>query len=203
MSLLTMSMTAPQCSEEDYEAEQGTLTRDERYQVYLDVRGWSALPRKESPLVMRTSQSLFHEALESMRHHPDYHDYERALRQCPHLVESESPAPLFLRLAQFDAWAAACHRIHYWKWRVKLFGAERAYLPLTCLTGQGVLTRDEVHILRQGGVMLLPPDATGRTCIYFHKQILAQYPQCSMLSVRFVFYLVNQAILNEQAQRVS
>jgi hypothetical protein len=78
-----------------------------------------------------------------------------AMRTCPDVVERESHPLCFLRHYRYDYWKAAEGLTAHWSERVSLFGAARAYRPMTA-TGQGALCADDVLSLHTGAYAILP-----------------------------------------------
>jgi hypothetical protein len=85
------------------------------------------------------------------------------LERAPQLVESESDAAGFLRCEKYDAWAAALRLVKYWEARKKIFGPDRAFLPMTMA---GAMAEDMEH-LRKGFLLILPDDDHGRAVAYW------------------------------------
>jgi hypothetical protein len=85
--------------------------------------------------------------------------YLEVLQKAPHLIQSESDPRLFLHREKGDAVAASRRLFAYWSKRLKLVGAERAYLPLRF---GGALAQEELIILRSATFGPLPCDLHGR-----------------------------------------
>ena len=92
--------------------------------------------------------------------------YCQALTKVPHLVRWESDPVRFLHSAQGNVAQAATRLIQYWEERYRLFGPDRAFLPLT-LTGQGALNETDIALLQSGLLTFLPRDSAGRTVLFF------------------------------------
>jgi hypothetical protein len=90
---------------------------------------------------------------------PDASAYLEVLQKAPHLIQQESDPRLFLRRENGDAVAASQRLINYWAKRLKIFGAERAYLPLRF---GGALGQEELESLQTGSFVRLPCDRHGR-----------------------------------------
>lgn len=113
----------------------------------------------------------------------DKEAYLHAVRTVPALVQLESPPLRYLRFDSYNTWAAARRLVDYWKGRVEMFGAERAYLPLrltptpshasaiaepamsTPGTIQSALDDLDVEVVNCGTFMVLPKDSSGRPVI--------------------------------------
>ncbi|KAL7580682.1 hypothetical protein ACA910_002194 [Epithemia clementina (nom. ined.)] len=90
--------------------------------------------------------------------------YLEAMAKDPELVYEESDPLQFVRYCKYDLWAGAKRLCMYWTERRRLFGPQRAFLPLT-LTGTGALTPEDVHNLHAGYPAILPDTVTGRKCV--------------------------------------
>ena len=90
------------------------------------------------------------------------------------LVKTETDPIQFVRFCDYDLLAGARRLCMYWTERKALFGAERAFLPLT-LTGTGALTPDDLLSLRAGCPAFLPNTTTGMQCVLLdpRKRILS------------------------------
>jgi hypothetical protein len=132
---------------------------------------------------------------------PDIAAYLEVLQKAPHLIQAESDPRLFLRRENGDAVAASRRLINYWAKRLKIFGAERAYLPLRF---GGALGQEELESLQTGAFVRLPCDRRGRDvyCIDLSRRRKAFGTASSALAVRarFVFYLSAQAFSNPKSQ---
>ena len=90
--------------------------------------------------------------------------YLEALQRAPHLVETESDPLCFLQYDKYNCWDAANRIVAYWEERLKLFGRERAFLPLT-LVGESALSQKAIECCRSDAVLLLPNDSSGRSVV--------------------------------------
>ncbi|KAL7580689.1 hypothetical protein ACA910_002198 [Epithemia clementina (nom. ined.)] len=80
------------------------------------------------------------------------------------LLEESDPIQ-FVRFCQYNLQAAAKRLCLYWTTRKRVFGPNRAFLPLT-LTGTGALTPADVQTLQAGFPALLPDaTTTGQKCL--------------------------------------
>lgn len=91
-------------------------------------------------------------------------DFLMALQLAPRLVLVESNPLSFLRYADWNMDDAGKRLALYWKRRREVFGLDRAFLPLI-LTGSGALSLEDVAVLRQGFIVFLPNDESGRTVL--------------------------------------
>jgi hypothetical protein len=205
MSISTLSLTAPQFTEDDIAKERARMSDDELYQAYLDVHGLDAIPRDpyfSNRTLNRYLTKLFPEAVAAI---PDSEKeaYNRAVKEVPNFHSLPECNPLhFLRYEDWNLQAAALRLVRYWDYRVQIYG-ERAFLPLT-FSGNGVLTAEEVEILRTSGCTYwLPRTATGRSVLYSRKQGMERYPNSGLLVLKFNYMLTSLALEDEEVQRVS
>ncbi|KAL7580617.1 hypothetical protein ACA910_002134 [Epithemia clementina (nom. ined.)] len=91
--------------------------------------------------------------------------YRQAVAKDRDLVQSETDPMQFVRYCKYDVLAGAKRLCFYWTERLKLFGPERAFLPLV-LTGTGALTPQDLLTLRAGYPSLLPDTTTGHKCFF-------------------------------------
>ena len=94
--------------------------------------------------------------------------YLEAMKRDCDLVQTETDPLVFVRFCKYDIWAGAKRLYLYWMERKKIFGPERAFLPLT-LTGTGALTQEDLLTLRGGVPALLPDAITGHKCVLFDR----------------------------------
>jgi hypothetical protein len=131
---------------------------------------------------------------------PDVAAYLEVLQKAPHLVQSESDPRLFFHRENGDAVAASRRLIAYWSKRLKLFGAERAYLPLRL---GGALAQEELIVLRSATFVPLPCDLHGRDVfcldLSHHRKALSTSATLA-IRARTVFYLLAGAFSNPKSQ---
>jgi hypothetical protein len=96
--------------------------------------------------------------------------YLEAADKCPQMITSESDPYLFLQQSNWDCTQAATLLATNWKIRLELFGEERAFLPLSDLSGQGSLTEEDIKVLASGFIVFLPSDAQRRTVLFVNAQ---------------------------------
>ena len=113
--------------------------------------------------------------------------YCEAVERDADLVQTETDPLQFVRYCGYNLYKGAKRLCLYWTERLKLFGPDRAFLPLT-LTGTGALTKEDVRNLYGGYPSLLPDTKSGHKCILFDKSKLI--PGSSLESkMRGWFYL--------------
>mmetsp|Transcript_26076 Transcript_26076/g.71804 ORF Transcript_26076/g.71804 Transcript_26076/m.71804 type:complete len:321 (-) Transcript_26076:2172-3134(-) len=160
------SLTAPCVTDEDEKKELEELCEEELAALHEDVHG-GPLTKLETvipPHVYEEARRLLREAINSMEPSKKA-AYELAQEQCPHLVERESPTRLYLETTKLDVWTAAENIAAYWKFRLSLFGTERAFLPMTL---NGAMANDE-EILEHGYFISAPDDNHGRPVIFYDR----------------------------------
>lgn len=100
----------------------------------------------------------------SMLSNEETHEYMEAKRRCPELVMSESDPTRFLRCESYDNFKAALRLSKYWKKRVKIFGKDRAFLPMLLSSEEGsALSAQDVSVIKSGYIFILPTDKYGHT----------------------------------------
>jgi len=118
--------------------------------------------------------------------------YAEAKKRAPGVVARETNPIAYLRRYDMDADAAAEGILAHWEHRRRLFGAERAFLPMN-ITGDGALCSDDIRILNAGHVVILPDDTKGRTVVCFDRSRLESDMRCSDARLRASFYLLQVA----------
>lgn len=129
-------------------------------------------------------------------------DYLEAKKRVPVIVDHESPFSMFLACEVADstknskskdgaAAAATLRLISYWRSRKEVFG-DRAFLPLN-ISGQGALEQEDLGILMEGLLFLLPDDTIGRpvVCVNMAHRDPRRHPIPSI--TRIWFYLLHVA----------
>ena len=157
------TFTAPIVTEEEEQAERDALTEEERRRIEKDLYG-EETEIIETEELLNNGLIMIQEALDALPLGLKT-DYMRACEISPDLVERESPFIRFLRVSEWDAWMAAERLVNYWKVRVKIFGSDRAFLPMTL---DGALTED-VPYLEKAVIFRLPSDKWGRPVLFFDR----------------------------------
>jgi hypothetical protein len=173
------SFTAPHITPEEEQKERDSLTEEMREELKHDLYGDGVVhdaeegeeedELKEEERRLTTALNELDVILEETpaAHKKDYLD---AQTRAPHLVDTEANPRKFLRCENYHAEAAATRMLFYWKMRRKLFGDDRAFLPLTLNTptNNGAL-RDDVEIVQAGLLAIHPPDEKGRGVLFFDR----------------------------------
>jgi hypothetical protein len=191
----SFTFTAPVVTEQQEKEEREALSDEERKKLHEDVYGGEQLVT-ETEEMLRNGAWMLDEAVLAI---PDEEKaaYLEALESAPELVEQESDPVPFLRCEKYDAWAAAQHLVAYWDVRKKIFGAERAFLPMT---QSGAMAEDREY-LEKALAMILPDDDCDRSVIYVDRirTIRAIAPRDSVL--RCLFYMLHVLCQRENTQR--
>jgi hypothetical protein len=134
--------------------------------------------------------------------------YHRAKEQCPHLMEQESPISRFLAVEKNHIPNTARRVAQYWTIRQKIFGDDKAYLPLSFEDHDhgGALSSEDRSVFENGAFVLLREnDHRGRSIVVFdRKQQLSEhstFPYFEPHKMRCAFYVLNQACYNDQTQQ--
>jgi hypothetical protein len=191
----TFTFTAPIVTEEEEREERAALSDEERLRLKLDVYGGEQfVPETEE--MLENGVVLLREALQDI---PDAEKeaYLEALQKSPLLVEMESNPVAFIRCESYDAWAAARRLVEYWDIRKMLFGAERAFLPMT----QSGAMAEDMEYLEKALFVVLPDDKHERAVLHWDRirSTVAFAPRVSI--VRCLFYLMQAACERKNAQR--
>jgi hypothetical protein len=109
--------------------------------------------------------------------------YQRALRECSDLVETESNPLKFLQFEQYNSWSAAERLVTYWNKRQEWFG-DRAFLPMN-LSGQGALSEDDVNYMASGLELMMI--TTGNIVIYDRTLTKDTVEDSIRIKMRFFF----------------
>ena len=124
--------------------------------------------------------------------------YMQALARSPDLVSTETDSLQFVRYSNYSVPDGAERLVLYWEERRKLFGDERAFLPLT-LTGMGALTSDDAWSLKAGYPALLPTSTSGlQVMLCDQRQVLQN--SSTDVQVRGAFYLIHLLSKDDIAQ---
>ena len=116
----------------------------------------------------------------------------------PDRVDKEADPIRFLRVEDYNTWAAAQRLVTYWSRRKEIFG-KRAFLPMN-QTGEGTLSRSDVAALSSGYIAFLPNDSAGRSvlCIDSSKRGSSMSNEKRL---RITFYVANIVCENDMTQQ--
>mmetsp|Transcript_15942 Transcript_15942/g.24826 ORF Transcript_15942/g.24826 Transcript_15942/m.24826 type:complete len:313 (+) Transcript_15942:73-1011(+) len=195
--MAAFSYSAPRFTEEDLQQEILSLSTEERELIDRELKGSDIIPNDEED--EERKESYFSRIEEELEQIPveDKIEYEEALIHVPELVESESSVMKFLQKQNYNVQAAARNLVSYWEIRVKVFGRDRAFLPMTL----GGAMQDEFDALSTGFFQILGTDAHGRA-ILFHEKPRAnpqRHHRNSLL--KCVFYILHVATSDLQIQK--
>jgi hypothetical protein len=189
------SFSAPIVTPDDEQAEREALPEEERQRIRKEVYGVED-EMEETDTMVEKAVLLLQEALQEI---PDAQKqtYLEALECAPLLVERESDPIRFLRCEKYDAGVAAHRLVSYWEVRKKIFGPDRAFLPMT---QNGAMAEDMVYSEKAFSTML-PDDDHGRpvACCDRIRSTAAVAPRASVL--RCSFYLLQVLSEQEKAQK--
>jgi hypothetical protein len=169
------SFSAPIVTPDDEHAEREALPEEERQRIRKEVYGVED-EMEETDTMVEKAVLLLQEALHDI---PDVEKqtYLEALERAPLLVETESDPIRFLRCEKYVAGAAAHRLVSYWEVRKKIFGPDRAFLPMT---QNGAMAEDMVYS-EKGFTTMLPDDDHGRPvvcCDRIRSRLLFHSPAC-------------------------
>ena len=129
----------------------------------------------------------------------DTQAYMEAVQRDCDLVKTETDPLQFLRYCDYEIWEAAKRLCLYWTERKRLFGSDRAFLPLV-LTGTGALTKEDMFTLRAGFPSLLPDTKTGQKCLLVDRT--KKVPHVSIESLLRVFFYIGKILAEESLSQI-
>jgi hypothetical protein len=196
----TFSFTAPSISPEELQAEREALPPEERQKIHNDLFGKEQSELDEfadagiSPALMESLTVMMQDALDSGIPDQEKEAYLEAVALAPDVVTKESSAQMFLRYTNYDPWAAARGLISYWEMRKEIFGADRAFLPMTM---SGAMAENREH-LDKAIVILLGSDRHARPVVLFDRiRSSKRYVQRNSV-LRCVFYVLHCICMMEE-----
>jgi hypothetical protein len=113
------------------------------------------LTPKETPKILKEKLQEFERQVSAI---PEREELRMAQERCPKLL-TKGFKLLFLRTEILDPVRAAKRYVKYWQLRVKLFGEERAFLPL--MLGGAFSEETDMDLLQCGIVHRLSGRASG------------------------------------------
>jgi hypothetical protein len=162
----------------------------------LDQESEETSPFQETESVKEKALAELEDALELVSDESKAALME-ARQRIPATVNKEADPIRFLRLENYNTWAAARRLVTYWSTRKKLFG-ERAFLPMN-QTGEGTLNRFDIAGLCTGYIVFLPNDKCGRSVCYCDTSKIAS--QSAETRMRVAFYMASIACENDMTQK--
>jgi hypothetical protein len=190
------AFSAPQdeatISAEQLQQEFAAFTEEECIDIFGDVHGGNEAAEVSSAHVRDNGIHLIRRAIKGISE-SDRLAYNEALERCPHLVEEESHPSLYLRKDDFDPWMGAWRLVDYWHIRKIVFGSTRAFLPMTQQGGSsgGAMSEEDVDILHQTPVHVLPCDKHGRVVVVWDRIHQAPGATRENLVCYILLYLFN------------
>eukprot|EP00521_Asterionellopsis_glacialis_P014661 CAMPEP_0195297780 /NCGR_PEP_ID=MMETSP0707-20130614/22146_1 /TAXON_ID=33640 /ORGANISM="Asterionellopsis glacialis, Strain CCMP134" /LENGTH=318 /DNA_ID=CAMNT_0040359683 /DNA_START=128 /DNA_END=1084 /DNA_ORIENTATION=+ len=196
--------TAPRVTEEERLQEIASLPQEERDLMEMELRGTDLVRDTNNGGKIEVDLGSYKLHMqEELERIPveDKLDYEEALIRAPELVEIESNSVKFLRKHRLDCKKAAQNLISYWALRVRLFGHNRAFLPMEI---NGAL-QDDFEALETGFFQILGEDSHGRSIVY-HEKTRADptiHHRDSLCRVAFYILHVASHVGNQDRRRLS
>ncbi|KAG7353336.1 hypothetical protein IV203_009385 [Nitzschia inconspicua] len=198
------SFTAPLITPEEEALERENLSKEQKAELQEDLYGgigcgWTkALDYVEqNDGFLTTKLQELEQALSEMT--PSLlKDYNKAMETVPDIVQTESDPVKFLRCERYDVTAAAKRIQLYWKMRRKIFGDDRAFLPMTLHAAM----KDDAPMIESLAIYnILPEDAHGRKVLFFDR-IKIVPPQVDRdLALRCMFYMIQVISEDVHAQK--
>lgn len=162
---MALSYTAPRFEPEDVQKEFDALDDETKDQLKRDLYGIDT-PIDETSDLLEQSLAALREQLSSLEA-PEEDDgehqaYNRAREKCLEYVNSEKFLLPFLRAERFDVDRAVTRILVYWDEKLKLFGEEHSFGPVTLAS----LQESDIQVIGDGGFSWLPKDAHGRAVLH-------------------------------------
>jgi hypothetical protein len=197
MASYALAFGAPVVTEEEERREREELTDDERQNLHNDTYGSEEEQLvNETDVMLANGLALLRAALEQIPEQ-EKEAYLEAKERAPILVETESDLAAFLRWENYDAWAAARGVVTYWDTRRKVFGNERAFLPMKLSDAMAL----DMEYMEEALLMKLTDDEHGRTVLHYDRMRCgrSQAPRDSI--VRCIFYMMQVLSSSESGRR--
>lgn len=121
-----------------------------------------------------------------------------AQKHCPEYVKSKAFRLMFLRCERFEPTKTARRLVKYWEEKLRYFGPEKAYHPITI----DDLQEEDIEILKSGAfVPIMNKDRYGRPIFFADStKWKIEYSKRDSM-VRALFYVVHSMLEDESAQR--
>ena len=160
------TFTAPIVTPEEEIAEREALSTEERRQIHADLHG-EHVASDHTETDEHPFSNVLHKLQSTLATIPDSDKRVLldALKRVPELVQSESNPMLFLRDAHCNLHEVALRMSYYWEARMKIFGVERCFLPMTL---DGAMAGD-VDTLGKGIIFETFDDDHGRSVIFMDR----------------------------------
>mmetsp|Transcript_44654 Transcript_44654/g.136200 ORF Transcript_44654/g.136200 Transcript_44654/m.136200 type:complete len:232 (-) Transcript_44654:521-1216(-) len=222
-------LAAPRITEEEEQAEQASMTEEEKFAALRDLYGvmlpaalgdrWDsrfAHQSDEEEPIEKGLEELEAELNQLIRKseseengnrcglgHLNTACVQEAKRKLPQVINSTEHRLKFLRAESFDVKKAAVMLIKYWEERITIFGEDKAFLPLNL---SGALRDDEVG-LSMGFITLSPErDSSGRAVLIVDQSKLERKNYTRNMMVRLFVIIDTDSLLllhHELIHRVS
>lgn len=189
------TFTAPLVTPEEEKAEREALTDEEKKRLEDEVYG-KENDIEETEDMQSTGIAMIQDAIEAIPA-SEKSEYNEALQRVPDLVETESPYLVFLRASRWDSWAAARQLVDHWRGRVKIFGRDKAFLPMTL---DGAMA-EEVPYLETAIVVPAGEDHRGRAVVFLDRVRCTREIAPREHAARCWWYLLHTLSENEIAQK--
>jgi hypothetical protein len=157
---MSFSHTAPRIEIEDLQKEIQNLDDETKEQLQKDLYGEETFV-EETTEILNSSLARLHEELEAIEE-DEKETFLRAQQECPVHVNSDNFLLPFLRAEKFNASKAARRIVVYWNEKLRLFGEDHTFGPITLAS----LQEGDLRVLRDGGLTLVPKDKHGRVMIH-------------------------------------
>ena len=154
----------------------------------------------ETPQLIKGKLKDFDAAVEELRKQKDdsHKSLFQAMEKCPELLTRDFKL-MFLRCEVFNTDLAVERYSQYWEKRVKVFGPEKAFQPLTL---DKAVSDD--HVALELGMMRVVhgvTDPTGRAIVYLDPSVQDRTKYARLSMCRALWYTLHAALELESAQK--
>ena len=202
-----ISHSAPAMFPKEEQDEKDDLSPEEYQEIENELHGIQVFDFENFETPQTVSQSIQEVEdfiLSDNIFENDKRAYLHAKEIIPDIVEKETPIIMFLRCEHYDIRCASKRLCSHWTERVKLFGEEYAYKPMTILPDGAMGSSDEHMIqLGLGYVTRCQDDVYGRPVIFLDRANSTKdhytYNRNGWLKV--MWYLLQTICLEENYQK--
>lgn len=155
-----ISFTAPRFERRDLLVEFNSLSMIEQELARGDLYGPGTIIQSAESEWRNCILPVLLQEIDLLQEKPAY---SLAIQQCPTYVQNDRFYLSFLRSTNFEPEQAARRIIRYWEEKLKLFGPEKTFKPLTIHD----LEPQDMETIRKGGLLTLPgKDTNGRGLLF-------------------------------------
>lgn len=187
-SIMSMSYSAPTFEAENLEKEVDELDDKAKEERSRDLYGSSNLADVETPEQLAVSLEKLHAELEGI---DEKAAYMKATERCPDYASSLLLP--FLRAELFDAAKAARRMVTYWEEKLRLFGEDKTFKPLT----ERDIGENGRQVILDGGIQVLPKDEHGRAVLHGNRGKIGSKKNGKDGVLKAVLYMLHMLMDND------